>query len=126
MNITIIGASAGVGLEAVKIALERSHQVTTLSRSEISLPSNENLTSLKGSATNKTDLKKSLEEVFAHKGPALINIFTDANALAMPPNITFDQVSGMTESLSKMMFSGNTTEVVDIMKSGAKYLREIL
>jgi len=54
MNITIIGASAGVGLETVKRALDRNHNVTTLSRSEINLPSNPNLTMLKGSATNKT------------------------------------------------------------------------
>ncbi len=65
MNVTIIGASAGVGLETVKRALERNHKVTTLSRSEISLPSNTNLTSIKGSATNKTDLKKSIENANA-------------------------------------------------------------
>jgi len=65
MNITIIGASAGVGLETVKRALERNHKVTTLSRSEISLLSNTNLTTVKGSATNKTDLKKSIEKANA-------------------------------------------------------------
>jgi len=65
MNITIIGASAGVGLETVKRALERNHKVTTLSRSEISLLSNTNLTTVKGSATNKTDLKKSIEKTNA-------------------------------------------------------------
>lgn len=65
MNITIIGASAGVGLETVKIALERKHKVTTLSRSEISLPGNPNLTTLKGSATNKDDLKKAIENADA-------------------------------------------------------------
>ena len=65
MNITIIGASAGVGLEAVKIAIQRNHKVTTLSRSEISLPSNTNLTTLKGSAINKADLKKSIENANA-------------------------------------------------------------
>lgn len=65
MNITIIGASAGVGLETVKRALERNHKVTTLSRSEINLPSNSNLTPLKGSATNKADLKKSIENADA-------------------------------------------------------------
>lgn len=65
MDITIIGASAGVGLETVKRALERNHKVTTLSRSKINLPSNANLTTLKGSATNKTDLKKSLENTDA-------------------------------------------------------------
>ena len=65
MNITIIGASAGVGLETVKRALDRNHNVTTLSRSEISLTSNPNLTKLKGSATNKANLKKSIEKAEA-------------------------------------------------------------
>jgi putative NADH-flavin reductase len=60
MNITIIGASAGVGLETVKRALERNHQVTTLSRSPINLPENDNLTCLKGSATNRDDLVLSI------------------------------------------------------------------
>jgi putative NADH-flavin reductase len=65
MNITIIGASAGVGLESVKIALTRNHKVTTLSRSEIILPSHSNLIRLTGSATNKSDLKKSIENADA-------------------------------------------------------------
>jgi putative NADH-flavin reductase len=65
MNITIIGASAGVGLETVKRALDRKHIVTTLSRSEINLPSNPNLTTVIGSATNKSDLKKSIEKADA-------------------------------------------------------------
>jgi len=65
MNITIIGASAGVGLETVKRALDRNHHVTTLSRSEINLPSSNNLTTLKGSATNKADLMKSIEKTDA-------------------------------------------------------------
>lgn len=65
MKITIIGASAGVGLETVKRALDRNHKVTTLSRSEINLPSSPNLTMLKGSATNQLDLKKSIEDADA-------------------------------------------------------------
>ncbi|MPS72240.1 MAG: NAD(P)-dependent oxidoreductase [Chryseobacterium sp.] len=60
MNITIVGASAGVGLETVKRALERGHKVTTLSRSDIGLPGNPDLINIKGSATNKDDLKKSI------------------------------------------------------------------
>jgi len=60
MNITIIGASAGVGLEAVKIALQRNHHVTTLSRSEIPLSGKANLTLIKGSATSKADLFTSI------------------------------------------------------------------
>ena len=65
MNLTIIGASAGVGLETLKRALNRNHKVTTLSRSEIQIADTENLTKLIGSATNKEDLKKSIENADA-------------------------------------------------------------
>lgn len=65
MNVTIIGASAGVGLETVKRALDRNHKVKTLSRSELNMPSNSNLTTLKGSATNKADLIKAMENADA-------------------------------------------------------------
>lgn len=65
MNITIIGASAGIGLETVKRALDRKHNVTTLSRSEISLPNHSDMLMIKGSATNKNDLKKSIENADA-------------------------------------------------------------
>lgn len=65
MHITIIGASAGVGLETVKRALARNHYVTTLSRSDLNLPSHSNLTTINGSATNKADLKKSIENADA-------------------------------------------------------------
>ncbi|MEO6902274.1 MAG: NAD(P)H-binding protein [Bacteroidia bacterium] len=65
MNITIIGASAGVGLETVKRAMQRNHTITALSRSQILLPINNKLTTVKGSATNKNDLKKSIENANA-------------------------------------------------------------
>lgn len=56
MNITVIGASAGVGIETVKRALDRGHLVTALSRSEINLPDHKNLKKVKGDATNKDNL----------------------------------------------------------------------
>lgn len=65
MKITIIGASAGVGLETVKRALDRNHEVTTLSRSEIRVPDSSKLTAIKGSATHKADLKKAMEKADA-------------------------------------------------------------
>jgi len=60
MNITIIGASSGLGLETVKRALERNHQVITLSRSEVQLPEHPNLIKLKGDATKKEDVVRSI------------------------------------------------------------------
>lgn len=62
MNLTIIGASAGVGFETVKRALERGHRVTTLSRSGLSLPSDPSLIDVKGSATDRNVLRQVLKE----------------------------------------------------------------
>ena len=47
MNIAIIGASAGLGLETVKRGLNRNHAITTLSRSEIKIEENKLLKVIK-------------------------------------------------------------------------------
>ncbi|MEU6214525.1 NAD(P)H-binding protein [Streptomyces sp. NPDC047023] len=61
MNITVIGASAGVGLESVKRALEAGHSVTTLSRSTDSLPEHPSLRVVQGSALDVLDVTKAIE-----------------------------------------------------------------
>jgi len=65
MNITIIGASAGIGLEAVKRGLNRNHSITTLSRSGIEIEDNNSINSIIGDATNKEDLKKAIQKTDA-------------------------------------------------------------
>lgn len=60
MNITIIGASAGVGLHAVNSALEQGHTVAALSRSTEAYPQHPNLKIVKGSATHPDDLKTAI------------------------------------------------------------------
>jgi len=57
MNIAVIGASAGVGLETVKLALARHHTVITLSRSSIPLPAYPRLKTIQGNALRKEDLR---------------------------------------------------------------------
>lgn len=57
MNIAVIGASAGVGLETVKLALQRNHTVITLSRSAIPLPPDSGLKTIKGNALRKDNLR---------------------------------------------------------------------
>jgi putative NADH-flavin reductase len=65
MNITIIGASGGIGLEAVKRGLNRKHSITTLSRSEIKLEEKKSLKMIIGDATNKADLLHSIQNAEA-------------------------------------------------------------
>ncbi len=65
MNITIIGASAGIGLETVKRGLNRNHAITTLSRSEVELEENKLLNVIIGDATNKADLLNAIQNADA-------------------------------------------------------------
>ncbi len=65
MNITIIGASAGIGLEAVKRGLDRNHSITTLSRSNIEIEEKKLLKVIIGDATNKADLLSSIQNADA-------------------------------------------------------------
>jgi len=65
MNISIIGASAGIGLEAVKRGLNRNHSITTLSRSAIEIEAHKLLNRILGDATNKTDLLNSMQSADA-------------------------------------------------------------
>lgn len=63
MKISIIGASKGVGLQTVKRGLERNHNITTLSRSNFSIPASKRLNKIIGDATNKNDLQKAFQDV---------------------------------------------------------------
>lgn len=65
MNITIIGASAGIGLETVKRGLKRNHSITTLSRSEIEIEEKKSLKTNLGNAISRTDLLNSIQNADA-------------------------------------------------------------
>jgi len=77
-------------------------------------------------AKESKDVELALSNGFKHKGPAIINIFTDPNALAMPPSLSFEQMKSFATSMSKMMLNGKFAEIVDTTKSDLKYLRELL
>lgn len=60
MNIAVIGASAGIGLQAVKQALEKGHTVRALSRNTATIDDNSLLTKINGSADSVEDLKTAI------------------------------------------------------------------
>lgn len=59
-TISIIGASAGIGLQCVQVALQRGHRVISLSRKVDTLPDHPNLQVVQGSATKTDDLRRAL------------------------------------------------------------------
>lgn len=71
------------------------------------------------------EVETTLRNAFAIPEPVLINIFTNPNSLALPPKIDFSQIKGMTESMGKLMLSGNFEEVADIVKSNYKHIKDL-
>jgi pyruvate dehydrogenase (quinone) len=65
---------------------------------------------------NSGDLKSSLEEAFGHKGPVLVDVVTDPNALAMPPKIDLKEVTGYGLYLAKQTLHGRLFESIDELK----------
>lgn len=61
MNIAIIGAGAGIGLQSVTQALKKGHTVTALSTNTNQLPNHPKLIKINGSATSPIDLKNAIK-----------------------------------------------------------------
>lgn len=89
MKIAIIGASAGIGLQATRLALERGHEIATLSRRVVPLPDHPNLRRVQGSATNPHDIKTAVEGADAIlvtlgvKSPFATTLFSDSARLLL-------------------------------------------
>lgn len=81
----------------------------------------------KGITINQPDdVEVAIANAFAEDGPILLNIMTNPNALAMPPKIEWEQIKGMTVSMTKLMLGGKMSEVFDTIKSNYKHLGEVL
>ncbi|MDN3582026.1 thiamine pyrophosphate-dependent enzyme [Mucilaginibacter flavus] len=78
------------------------------------------------SVTEPDQVKQAISDALTFDGPALVNVFTDPNALAMPPKIELKQVAGMAVSMTKLMLNGHMDEVLDTVKANYKHLKDLL
>ena len=84
MKIAIIGASAGIGLQTTRLALEKEHEVITLSRRHVPLPDHAKLRRVQGSATNSNDVRAAVEGAdsilvtLGTKSPLATTMFSDS------------------------------------------------
>jgi pyruvate dehydrogenase (quinone) len=74
---------------------------------------------------NPDEVKPGLEKALQLDGPVLVTVWTDPNALAMPPKLEFDQLKGYALYMGKMMLGGRMDEVFNMMSSNYKHLREV-
>ncbi|MEU5161938.1 pyruvate dehydrogenase [Streptomyces sp. NPDC020875] len=65
-------------------------------------------------------LAHALKEAFKHKGPALVDVVTDPNALSIPPKISAEMVTGFALSASKMVLDGGVGRMVQMARSNLR------
>lgn len=89
MKITIIGASAGIGLQCTRLALAKGHEITTLSRRIVPLPDRQKLKMVQGSATKLNDVRTAVQGAEAVlvtlgvKSPFATTLFSDSARLLL-------------------------------------------
>ncbi|MFD8999894.1 pyruvate dehydrogenase [Streptomyces sp. NPDC059582] len=65
-------------------------------------------------------LAGALKDAFRHKGPALVDVVTDPNALSIPPKISAEMVTGFALSASKMVLDGGVGRMVQMARSNLR------
>ncbi|MEW2548472.1 pyruvate dehydrogenase [Streptomyces sp. NPDC047002] len=66
------------------------------------------------------ELEKALKDAFRHKGPALVDIVTDPNALSIPPKISAEMVTGFALSASKIVLDGGVGRMVQMARANLR------
>ena len=63
------------------------------------------------------DLESAMREVFAHNGPALLDVVTARRELAMPPSIGVEQIKGFSLWVIKAVLDGRGGELIDLSRT---------
>ncbi|MBF9066711.1 pyruvate dehydrogenase [Streptacidiphilus fuscans] len=65
-------------------------------------------------------VRDALREAFAHDGPALVDVVTDPAALAVPPKITTEELTGFALSASRTVLSGGVGRMVHLARTNLR------
>lgn len=70
--------------------------------------------------TDPKKLEKALSHALSHRGPSLVEVITDPNALSMPPEVEASQIIGFATSLSKIALNRGAGEAVAMARSNLR------
>jgi pyruvate dehydrogenase (quinone) len=70
--------------------------------------------------TKPKELRGALREAFRHKGPALVDVVTDPNALSIPPKIKAEMVTGFALSASRVVLEGGVGRMIQMARSNLR------
>jgi pyruvate dehydrogenase (quinone) len=78
---------------------------------------------LKGIRVERSkDLPDAIREIFAHDGPALLDVVTEREELTIPPAIQAEQLKGFTLYAIRTVFSGRGDELLDLARANFRQL----
>jgi putative NADH-flavin reductase len=89
MKISVLGASAGIGLQCVRLILQKGHEAVTLSRRVVPLPDQLTLKRVQGSATDAGTVRRAVEGAEAvlvtlgTKSPLPTTMFSDSSRVLL-------------------------------------------
>ncbi|WP_425490762.1 ubiquinone-dependent pyruvate dehydrogenase [Dyella kyungheensis] len=63
------------------------------------------------------DLAAAIKDILAHDGPALLDVVTNTQELAVPPNITLEQVKGFGLWALRTVINGRGDELIELAKT---------
>src|SRR6201994_1060737 len=63
------------------------------------------------------ELEEAIKDVLSHDGPALLDVVTNTQELAMPPTISLEQVKGFGLWAIQAVISGRGTELIDVART---------
>lgn len=65
-------------------------------------------------------VRAAVREAFSYRGPVLLDIVTDPDALAIPPNITWEQIMGFSKASARTVFGGGVGHMIDMARSNMR------
>jgi len=68
------------------------------------------------------EVRPALKRALASNGPALVDVVTDPNVLAMPPKANVQQAKGFALAMTKMAFTGEIEDVMDTVMANWREL----
>ena len=108
----------------VKLAMEVADMLDT--QTDLSVPDFAAVAMAVGidsySVTDPELLDEVLTEAFRVDGPVLVEVYTDPNALSMPPKISLSQMAGFSASMVQMLFKDRRKELIETIKSNLKMI----
>jgi pyruvate dehydrogenase (quinone) len=69
-----------------------------------------------------SELEEALRTAFAHDGPALVDVATARQELALPPKLTYGQIKGFTLYATRTILSGEGSEIIELTKTNLRQL----